>query len=299
MFGYVKPYTPELKMIENQYYRAAYCGLCRSMRGETGMLSRMTLSYDITFLVLIRLALTGERPGFEKKRCFVHPFRKRLVMKDCEALRYSANIGMLLAWHKFSDDIADESGIKKIQTFIIRLFLSGAYKKAKKKLPEPDRLIRDELMKLNKLEKERICSADRPAAVFGTLTAIFTSYGIEDGEKKLIASSLGMAVGRFIYLVDALDDIEDDRKKGNYNPFILLFDGAELDREKKLDIEGAMLNVISKASAALDLIDFEGRNDLKGLLENIICIGLSRITETVLFPEKAEKEIFFENGENQ
>lgn len=300
MFGYVKPYTPELRMIENQYYRAAYCGLCRSMRDETGMLSRMTLSYDITFLVLIRLALTGEIPEFEKKRCFVHPLKKRLVMRSCEASRYSAHAGTLLTRHKFSDDINDEKGLKRIGAFLMRSIFSGAYKKAKSGYSDLDEKIKLHLYELNKLERERIRSADRPAAVFGTLMADIASHGIEDEEKKLIASSLGMAIGRWIYLIDALDDIEDDRKRKSYNPFLLLFDGSELDNEKKMDIEAAMLGVPSKAGAALDLLSFDGRRDLEGLLRNMITEGLPRMTRSVIYENgKLNNETIFENGDNQ
>lgn len=299
MFGYVKPHTPELKMLENSYYRASYCGLCRVMRDETGIISRMTLSYDITFLVLIRLALTGEKPEFARKRCFLHPTRKRLVMLKCRALEYSAHVGSLLARHKLSDDVEDERSFKKISSLLTRSLFSRAYKRARMGYEDLDDSIKELLEALRKLEKEKTRSADRPAALFGQIMANVTSHGIEDGEKRLIASSIGMAVGRFIYLVDALDDIDEDRKKKSYNPFLLLFDGAELDEEKKLDIKGAMMGVISKAVAAFDLIDLEGRRDLEGVIRNILSEGLVRATNAVLFPEEKSNEAFFENGDNQ
>ena len=283
MFGYVKPYTPELKIIENQYYQAAYCGLCRTMKNESGILSRMTLSYDITFLVLSRLALTGEIPEFYKKRCFVHPFKKKLVMKPNDALVFSAHTGALLTRHKISDDMTDEMGLKKIRALFMKLLFCGAYKKAKKGYNELDGKIKDHLEKLRTLERERLRSADRPAALFGELMAYILSFGIEDEEKKLIAASVGSAIGRWIYLIDALDDIDEDRKRKSYNPFLFLFDGAVLDGEKKLDIEAAMIAVLKKASAAFDLVDFDGRRDLEGLISNVLTEGLPRMTHAVLF----------------
>ena len=283
MFGYVKPYTPELKIIENQYYQAAYCGLCRAMKKEGGTISRLTLSYDVTFLVLARLAITGEIPEFYKKRCFAHPFKKKLVMKPNRALIYSSHAGTLLTGHKIGDDIADEKGMKKLGAMFMKMFFASSYKKASRGYAELDEKIRSRLGDLRKLEREKMRSADRPAALFGELMADIMTYGIEDEEKKLVASSLGCALGRWIYLIDALDDIEDDRRKKSYNPFLLLFDDAVLDGEKKLDVEAAMLLVLKKALAALDLIDFEGRSDLEGLMRNVISVGLPRITHQILF----------------
>ncbi len=290
MFGYVKPYAPELKMIENQYYRAVYCGLCSAMRDETGIISRMTLSYDITFLALIRLALLPEKPVFEKKRCFVHPMKKKTVMKKCESLVFSAHVGALLTYHKICDDISDEKGAGKLKAKILRSIFSSSYKKAKKGYEELDYVIKNKLGELHLLEKEKIRSADRPAAIFGELMASVTSYGMKNEESKLIASTIGNAVGKFIYIADALDDMEEDRKKNNYNPFLLLFDGAALDEEKKLDIEGATRGILKKGADALDLASLEGRRDLEGLIRNIITIGMPRISERILFPERKNED---------
>ncbi len=291
MFGYVKPYAPEIKMMENQYYRAAYCGLCRAMRDETGLISRMTLSYDITFLALIRLALLPEKPSFEKKRCFVHPMKKKTVMKKCESLTYSAHISALLTYHKICDDISDERGAKWFSAKLLRLIFSSSYKKAKRNYEELDSIIKDKLCELHLLEKEKLRSADRPAAVFGALMASVTSYGMENEESKLIASTIGNAVGKFIYIADALDDMDEDRKKNGYNPFLLLFDGADLDEEKKLDIEGAIKIILKKASDALDLAPLDGRRDLEGLIRNIITLGMPSISEGILFPEGKDNNI--------
>ncbi len=289
MFGYVKPFVPELKIIENQYYKAAYCGLCRAMRNETGIISRMTLSYDITFLALVRLALLPETPSFVKKRCFVHPMKKKTVMERCDSLIYSAHVGTLLTYHKICDDITDERGAKKVKAKILRLLFSSSYKQAKKGYEELDLMIENKLDELHSLENEKIRSADRPAAIFGSLMAYVTSFGIKNEENKRVAAAIGNSVGKFIYIADALDDIEEDRKKKGYNPFLLLFDGNLLDGEKKLDIEGAIGGILKKASNALDLAPLDGRRDLEGLIRNIITIGMTKVIEGILFPERNNK----------
>ncbi|MEE0969224.1 MAG: DUF5685 family protein [Clostridia bacterium] len=283
MFGYVKPYTPELKIIENQYYKATYCGLCDSMKRECGRISTFALSYDITFLVLIRLAVSEEIPEFHKRRCMVHPLKKRLSMKPNNALKFSANMSAILAWNKIKDDIYDEKGINRISAYLKGMFLRSAYHRARKKFPALDDIIKTKLSELSDIERSKVRSADRPAAVFGQLMADILSYDEQDREKKLILSAVGDSVGRWIYLIDAIDDIEDDRKKNSYNPFLLLFDMAELDREKKLDIESALLKLLQKAKAALDLVPFDDRRDLEGLVNNIICLGLPQTGKKLLF----------------
>ena len=274
---------PELKVIEDQYYNAAYCGLCKPMIKDTGMLSRMTLSYDMTFLVLLRLALTGEVPPFEKKRCLTHPLKKKLVMGKCPTLSFASHAGMLLAWRKITDDINDEKGTGRIKALFMKMFFAPSYKKARKGYEALDEKIKEHLAELTKLEREKVCSADRPAELFGRLMEDIISYGIEDEGAARIGRAVALPIGRFIYLIDALDDIDEDRKKKSYNPFLLLFDNAELDTEKKLDIKAALMNTLAKASAAIDLISFDGRRDLLGVISNILTEGLPRMTDAVLF----------------
>lgn len=299
MFGYVKPYTPELRIIEDKYYKAAYCGLCHAMRDETGLFSSLLLSYDMTFLVLCRLAFTGEKPEFESSRCIAHPLEKRLVMLPCDALRFSAYACSLLTYRKFEDDLTDEKGGKRIKAWLLKSFFYNSYKKAKNVFPKLDETIKKDLSELRKLEREKTRSVDKPAAVFGNIMEKLFAYGIEDENEKRIASAVGFNIGRWIYITDALDDIKEDTEKHSYNPFLLLYDGNELDNGKKLDIESASRSVLSKVSAALDLVDFDGRRDLCGLITNILTEGMPRITHEILFPITETLENNTENGENE
>ena len=112
MFGYIRTDVPELRVRENEYYRAVYCGLCRAQGKCTGQCSRMTLSYDMTFLALLRLAISKETPEIKSGRCLAHPFKKRAYVADCDALSYCAYASALLFYGKTVDDILDEKGRK-------------------------------------------------------------------------------------------------------------------------------------------------------------------------------------------
>jgi len=283
MFGYVKVNNAELKVKENELYRATYCGLCRSMGKCTGQCSRMTLNYDFVFLALVRIVLEGreEQIEFERKRCFVHPFTKRGVMKRNPVLDYSAFAAALLNYHKLVDDLADEKGKKKLVAALAKPFVKHSAKKAKKRGLEPlDRKIADGLARLAEFEKKKEPSVDLPAELFGAILGDIMSYGLE-GSRARIAYSLGEAVGAWIYIADALDDMEEDAAKGRYNPILLLYGGEIPSKESLSGISIALKNRLYAATDAFDLMDFESES-IKNILANLLCLGM---------PDKIEKII--------
>ena len=287
MLGYVRPYEPQLRIIEQQYYRAAYCGLCHALGKRCGQLSRLGLSYDFTLLVLFRLAVTQEKPEFEKKRCIAHPCKKRLTVKNCQALEFSACAGTILAYKKILDDISDERGAKRQRAKIARSFFGGGYKKAKKDFNDLDLFIEEKLSELSDLEKTKTPSVDLPSSIFGDILAKIFALGLEGGEEK-IASTFGRCIGRWIYIVDAIDDYEKDKEKGRYNPFLCLYGDRELDAEIKKDIEAALTTTLGDAVNALDLISFDGRDDLEGLLKNILLLGMPMKAKEIIYGEDCE-----------
>ncbi len=288
MFGYVKTYTPELKVGEYEYYRGAYCGLCRAMGKCTGQCSRMTLSYDFAFLALIRIALSGEQTDFCRKRCFVHPLRKKKMMKNNPQLEYCAYAAALLTYHKLSDDISDESGKKKLLALISRPMASSMRRSAIKKggLEELDKVISEKLSELSAFEDSREASVDTPAEIFGALLSKIVSFGFEGTQLK-IAENIGRHVGRWIYITDAADDFFEDVRKQRYNPFALLYGDSISERERGL-IADALKNELCDAERAVDLIDFEDRGMLEGIIRNVFYLGMPHTVKTVLSADDKE-----------
>ena len=132
MFGYVRVNSAELKVREYETYRGAYCGLCRSMGKCTGLCSRMTLSYDFAFLVMLRACLENTEIKFSQRRCLAHPLKKRSVMERNDTLDYCARAAAILNFHKIRDDLADEKGLKKLRALLVYPFVAKARKKALK-----------------------------------------------------------------------------------------------------------------------------------------------------------------------
>lgn len=281
MFGYVKIDKAELRIREYEYYRAAYCGLCRSMGKCTGQCSRLTLSYDIAFLAQVRMALVGTEPSFRKRRCIAHPLRSRMMMEPNEELFYAADVSALLAYEKCRDDLADRRGCGRLVAAARCLLLRSAYRRAKKRLPQLAGLLRKKLLELSALEKEKRPTVDEPAAIFGEMLAALFLYGLDE-DKARIARVIGNKVGRFIYIVDAVDDVEKDEKAKNFNPVLLLYGQRPTAGDQKA-LEDALLLCLNDAATAFDLIGEAANSPRRAVLENILYLGMPATAKNVVW----------------
>ena len=285
MFGYVRIQKAELRVKEYEYYRATYCGLCRSMGACTGQCSRFTLSYDIAFLSHIRMMLRGTVPAFRARRCLAHPLRRRMMMERNDELDFSAYASALLAFEKCRDDVADSGFFGRLKARFRCLFMQRAYRKAKKELPALATLFREKLTALSALEKEKQKTADVPAALFGDMLGEAMAYGFT-GVQARVARTIGEKMGRFVYIVDAIDDLAEDEKHGNYNPILLLF-GKNPEKEERRSLHDALISCLDDLSVALDLVEEEALPTRRAVIENILYLGMPATVKRVLFGEEA------------
>ena len=290
MFGYVRVSSADLRVREYEFYRGAYCGLCRSMGKCTGQCSRMTLNYDFVFLTVVRLALAPEEVCFEQKRCFVHPLKKRNSMKRNSALDFCAGAAAILNYHKIADDLLDEKGFRRLRALMARPMVSHARRKAIKRAPELRELdlkVADGLRELSDIEAAGDPSVDIPADCFGRLLGEIVAFGLEGAERR-IAYQLGRNIGAWIYIADAIDDMREDAEKGRYNPFIKLYGGRLPSAEELGSVALAIRNHLYGAEAAVDLMDTES-DVLRNIIQNAIYLGI---------PDKTDEMIKKHNGED-
>ncbi len=280
MFGYIRTDTPELRVRENEYYRAVYCGLCRAQGKCTGQCSRMTLSYDIAFLALLRIAMEGNPTTIKRGACIAHPFRKRNYVERCDALEYCAYAAAILAYGKTVDDINDEKGAKRLKARLAKPFVKRMRKRALKKYSELDRKVFEGLVKLSDIEKLGLPSVDTPADAFGEILSDIMSFGLE-GDKYKIMRNIGRHVGRWIYIVDAADDLDEDIKKQRFNAFACLYNGNIPDDEKQTVANSLKLELLA-AEPAFDLIDYGELYDIEAIVSNIIYRGMPNAAEAAL-----------------
>ena len=290
MFGYVKPYIPELRVKEYDFYKSVYCGLCRSMKKHTGGLSRMTLSFDMTFFALVRMALLRTDARVRRRRCFLHPLHKRPMMDDNEALAYTAAVSAVLTYHKLQDTLADEKGLRRFAARMLRPLSFRFRRRALRALPELARIAEQSMQALAQLEREKCAVPDMPADVFGDMLGKLLAFGLSGSEAR-IAHEIGLHTGRWVYLADAICDREEDRRSGSYNPFLLseAQQGALAPSPDSM-LGGVMAMESDAILRAVGLIDFSERGILRACIENIICDGMENALSTASGKERKDGE---------
>lgn len=235
MFGYVVVNEPELRIREFHEYRSYYCGLCRTLKEKYGIRGQITLSYDMTFLAMLLSLLYEPQETERLNRCALHPVKKQRV-KGNEMIDYVADMNVLLTWYKCRDDFRDEGKIiegiyaKSIKKRVKDIGL--CYKRQKKAVKEcMDSLIM--------LEKAGDSDIDQLSGVFGHLLGEVFVVKQDEWEKYL--RHIGFYIGKFIYIVDAYEDLEQDRKKGCFNPF--------LEKEKEEGFDKWVKQLLTMAAA--------------------------------------------------
>ena len=288
MFGYVKPYHPELLVKEYEFYKAVYCGVCRSMKKCTGTLSNVLHSYDSVFLALVRmLYVDDEEIGVKKQKCIAHPLRKKNMLKRNSATDYTAKAFGILTYYKIKDDISDEKLMKKMATSLLRPIFSKAKNRAN--MVNIAKVCHEKLSAINKLEAEHIASVDEPAKLFGELLGTVFAEGLDE-ENALINYTLGFHLGKFIYAADAAEDYEKDRAKGRYNPFVEIYGKDGLTYENRQTIKCALLLECRKLESAVNLLPFGKRAIIENIINNIIYLGLPKRIEFLDKKDIAEDE---------
>lgn len=192
-------------------YKSLYCGLCETLHRKYGTAARMTLSYDMVFLILIINGMIEPEEDGREAACLVHPFKKQSRIMTC-ATEYAADMSVILTYEKLLDDRADENSLK-VRTALSTL--DKAYEKAYTCQKEKAEKIRMYLTQLYGSEKSR-GGIDDGANLFGKVMGELFDYG--DAMWRGAMRELGEALGRFIYVLDAYADFDEDIKKGRYNP---------------------------------------------------------------------------------
>ena len=279
MFGYIKPQIPELKVKEHELYKATYCGLCRAMGKCTGCMSKMTLSYDFVFLVLLRKVAEKRTGEVKKRRCIAHPLIRRPMLEIDESLEYCAKTSVMLTRLKLQDNVNDSHGFKKLLARLLS-FSAIFFKKTDKNLKDLETNLKKRIDALSALEAQNTDSIDSVASIFGDLLGVLSSYGLE-GESANLCAKIGYHLGKWIYIIDAIDDLESDAKTGSFNAVINSF-GTEISDENKNLLRIALMLELDELSHALEALDFSSHRDVEGILKNTIYIGMVNQTNRIL-----------------
>ena len=281
MFGYVLPSREKLTEEERNSFQSMYCGLCHTLRENYGFAASMILNYDLTYLAV--LLSDGEKGESSCRRCAAHPCKGRCAAKKTAALEKAAGCSVILAYWQIMDGIHDSRGWKKLKYCAAERGLRGAYRKAAKDHPDFDEATCRQLEKLDELEKSGCATLDEPADAFAELLA-GVAMELENPIQQRVYREMLYHMGRWIYLVDAADDLEKDYKNGSFNPLIPRYELTEgkLTEEAKRDFAMTLDRSVQSMAAAFELWDFGCH---AALLRSTFYEGLYQVGHAVLAGE--------------
>ena len=225
MFGYVNINRNELSDENKKIYQGYYCGLCQKLKEVSGRKGQMLLNYDMTFLVVL---LTGLYELEEKSTdfvCALHPTKKRTARIN-EATEYAADMNIILSYQNFEDDWRDNRSYSK-KAFA--RMLGKDYNRIMAKYPRQVKAVETYIEELGKAEDAQEANIDKISGLTGTMLGEIFAWREDIWAEEL--RYFGFYLGKFIYLMDAYEDMEKDEKDGNYNVFLL--------RRKKLSDDEA------------------------------------------------------------
>lgn len=217
MFGYIIANKPELKIKEYDIYRSYYCGLCKALGKNGGQTARLSLSYDMTFIYMVLSSLYEPKMRQKMERCILHPVTKRMVTKN-EIADYAADMSVLMTYLKGRDDWKDRETIKKSVAGRLTMDVTQkSYKRIREKYPEKTCFILSRMKRLDEGEKNLSNDIDYMAGAFGDIMG--EVFCMKNDMWEQTVRKMGFYLGKFIYLMDAYEDIEEDIRTKNYNPF--------------------------------------------------------------------------------
>lgn len=280
MFGYIIPDKPNLYLKDYALYRSVYCGICVSTGKKYGVISRLSTNYDVVFLSALIHNYLGVDYDIKAQKCMLHPFKKRPIAGMDAITEDICAANVMLVYYNLLDDILDGSAGAKKRT--ARKGLKKAYKKVSKTRPEIENAVRTSYENLRKLESEQCQSIDRLADCFSVMMRDIAKIVLK-GRSCEEMESLAYHFGKWIYLIDAIDDLEKDFKRKEFNPYISAF-GNYVSREQFLkdneaDIGFTLNAAITEIRNNYEKLKFQFNTDLT---DNIVYLGIAQRTKGVL-----------------
>lgn len=285
LFGYIRPCQPQLRVCELEVYKGIYCGLCAGLGRSFGLLMRATLSYDAAFLAMLGLALRKQPPQLPRRRCTFNPMKQVCCCEPAAEIDYAADVSALMLRLKLEDNVRDPGFWRRMASRLGLWVFGGTFHRAQQRRPELARELAELAARQNELE-ERGCTcldeACEPTARM--MQAVLSRM---DPAQERVLSRLGYLLGRYVYLADAVDDLEKDRRTGSYNPLLKSAWVAQGAGDAALRQEGLgsiclTTGEICTTWQLLDVCHFQP------ILDNIFLLGLRSVADTLAAPDRGK-----------
>ncbi|MFI3326390.1 MAG: DUF5685 family protein [Clostridia bacterium] len=290
MFGYVRPFKSELLVKEYEQYKAVYCSLCKELGKHFGILTRFSLNYDLCFYTMLALNYSQGCPKLENGRCTFNPAKKcnYLSLGD-SAYKKAAALTVLMTYHKILDNIKDESFSKALVSRIMLPVFHFPAKKASEQYTHLSDVLKTMTESQNLIEQDENASID--ACSDPTARAMAEIFKDINEKDSVVLEQFGYFLGRWVYIMDASDDLKDDMKNGSFNPLISYMkkSGIDINDSKKVEEEcNQILNYnVSMIVPAFNLLK-EGI--YTNIIDNVVTKGFPQIQKEILFLHVRDKE---------
>ncbi|HEX3038524.1 MAG TPA: DUF5685 family protein [Oscillospiraceae bacterium] len=294
VFGYIRPQKSELLVREYEQYKGIYCNLCKQLGENYGVAARLTLSYDCTFLAMVMLSLSEDCPGFQTGKCVVNPLKKCTYCSGGQqSFQFASALSVIMTYHKVKDDIADSGFFGKIRSIFLLPLVSHAYKKAKKNYSQLAQIVSAAMTMQNQAEHSEQPSIDfcaEPTAQM--LSQVFKLVAGDNEMNMRVLEQFGYFLGRWVYLMDAADDMKKDIKSKSFNPFAIklkleMSSSSALFEQANSYCNEVLNATLSQAAAAVQLMSF---HHFEAIILNIVLLGLPEMQKELLF-EKEKKNV--------
>ncbi len=288
MFGYILPERAHLYIKDFDLYRNFYCGICKSMGRQFGQKTRFSINYDITFLTIVVHNFLGVDVSYETLKCITKPFNKsKQMVKENELTDKMSAINVILCYYKVLDDCIDGN---KTSRKVLAKSLKKAKNKASLQVPGVEEIIAKRYENLRALEGNKETSIDKVADEFASMMGEICDFVV--GEKKQDNfTKLCYNVGKWIYLIDALDDFDDDLKTNDYNLFVLNYPEIktfhQLMEEHGNDVSFTFATTINSITENFKEIKFSFNQDL---INNVVFRGISLMTKGIMRGERCKQD---------
>lgn len=284
LFGYIKVDSANLLGKEYEAYKGIYCTLCKQLGKDYSVFARFILSYDCTFYAMLGLDLAEKPPCYQQGRCRFNPFKKcHYAQTDYEVFSLAAALSVISAYYKLKDNLIDSPWYKRILYRLVQPFFASWHKKAERRYPEIEASVSNMMEEQLKAEQDPDCVLDRAAQptadMLGEMCALLTRRiplrePLDQNTAKRIFHTMGYYMGRWIYMIDAADDLEKDKKHHNFNPFLLPNTDSSVG-----NIEGLLNHALSEALLSYGLYE-KGRYD--SIIQNVLRVSCVNIQAKIL-----------------
>lgn len=265
MFGYVRYSKPDLTFRDFYKYRAYYCGVCNSIKNNFGQINRLALNYDIVFLALLLSGTCGGDDKYQFKKCMLNPFKNRKIIIN-QYTDYCSSINVLFFYFKLIDDYKDN---KSVPSLLISKVLYKSYLKVKHRYPLKEKVMREGMDRIHLLEKSHKTTLDEMSQAFGEILGEMFVYDSAYPQFGLLRE-IGINMGKLVYVLDCIDDLQEDIKRKRFNPLI---GTCQYPIDKKVE---SLLDEIKRLAMQLDI------KHSKEIIVNIVNQGLRNKSNSVL-----------------